>query len=112
MGNQIKQQNEIIRTLQSEFSCLNSSLNIQDLKSEIKSITDNNMLITNRIDIAKSGNKKIDAIQKNKVVYEYNSCNKLLKERKIKVKEILDELLENISKSKEDLMEEIGINMS
>ena len=68
----------------------------------------------------KTGQKKVDPSQKQKVDKDHVNFSKLLKERKGKVlfrqrnlqcNEILNELLDHIPKKKDELADEIGLEM-
>ena len=111
LSEELKDENETVRRLAGELSAITSSLSKEELDKEIARMGGELDEASKRLEMIKSGQKKVNPNEKQRVDKDYTTLSKVLKERKGKCSEIVGELLEHIPKKREELIEEIGLDM-
>lgn len=86
LGEEIKAENDNLRKLTYELSTVSSSLSTEALQSDVIKMRSEMQVLSERLAMIKTGTKKVDAKEKQKVDNEHAVFSKLLKERSSKVR--------------------------
>jgi hypothetical protein len=111
LGEEIQRQQALARAYQSELGELQSIKSNDELRADISKMTPLIRQKMAELGKIRGGQAKVDKNEKIRVDSELQAVSKVLKLKRTKCKEILAELLDNIPKKKEDLLEEIGIEL-
>jgi 26S proteasome regulatory subunit (ATPase 3-interacting protein) len=94
-----------------ELSSLNNSLTNEVMAERIQELTKENATFIKRLELLRTGTRRVDPAEKAKVDKMYELYCKEWKSRKRMCKEMLDAITENLPQSPSVFMEELGMEI-
>ncbi|PJF17573.1 Hop2 meiotic double strand DNA break repair, partial [Paramicrosporidium saccamoebae] len=92
-----------------ELNSLNNSLTNEVMAKRIQELTEENATFIKRLELLRTGTRRVDPVEKAKVDKMYELHCKEWKSRKRMCKEMLDAITENLPQSPSAFMEELGM---
>ena len=107
---ELKAQGETVRQMETRLRTLNGSLTNEEASAELQRLQDVNTGLRERLQKLESNQTVISAEDKAKVVQFHSSAVTQWRKRKRMASDVLDSVLEGWPKSKQSLLEEIGVD--
>eukprot|EP00092_Neocalanus_flemingeri_P026426 GFUD01028644.1.p1 GENE.GFUD01028644.1~~GFUD01028644.1.p1 ORF type:complete len:212 (-),score=90.51 GFUD01028644.1:69-704(-) len=110
VDDQVKKVGDNVRQTEAKLRSLNSSLTDSQAREEVDKIVEENRQLADRLSKLENNQEVISAEDKAKISVMHSTTVTLWKKRKRMATEVLDSVLESWPKSKQSLMEEVGVD--